>query len=167
MCSSQQFAFNTTPSIIRCPSRKHPSCILFKLMTYLRPFITVKHYHMQMAPNFTNLLFELMNSLKLQNDFNFFSDWSSDNLSINAKKFVHLSFNTNISSFYNVDDSMIMSNSSHQDLDIICILFTDLCWKNHYDHISSKAYKTLGLLTKGVHLANPSMLQLRELYACL
>ena len=85
-------------------------------------------------------------SLKFQDDLNSLSDWSHDYLSFNTNNFRHLSFNTELTTSYNIDNSLIMSSNTHCDLGII--LSTDLSWKDHYNHISSKAYRILGLLNR-------------------
>ena len=55
-------------------------------------------------------------------------NWSNHNLLLfNVLKFVQISLHSN-----------------HKDLGII--IFSDLSWNNHYNYISSRAYKPLGLL---------------------
>ena len=61
------------------------------------------------------LIFELLNSIKLQDDLNSLFDWSQDsNLSFNTKKFIHLSFNTKFPTSYNIDDSSIISSNTQR-----------------------------------------------------
>ena len=75
------------------------------------------------------------------------ANWSRDwNQFFNTSKFIHLSFNAKFPTSYFIDDTIIKTSSTHHDLGVI--LSTDLSWKNHYNHISAKAYRTLGLLRR-------------------
>ena len=66
------------------------------------------------------LISEFMDSIKLQDDLNSLSDdlSLSSNLFFNTKKFIQLLFKTKFTTSCHIDDSMIMSNSSHRDLGI-------------------------------------------------
>ena len=103
-------------------------------------FLSIHHSSaLSLADNtkLLKLIFELADSLKLQEDLTSLAHWS---LVFNTNKFRHLSFNNRLTTSYTytIDDSSIMSSNTHCDLGIV--LFMDLSWKDH------KAYKTPGLL---------------------
>jgi len=77
MCSSQWFVFNTTPSVIRHPSRKHSWPLLF--LVYINDLFSSIH-HSKALPYAViyKFIFELMDSCKLQDDLNSLSDWSRE-----------------------------------------------------------------------------------------
>ena len=83
----------------------------------------------------------------LQKDLNSLFNWSVNNLlSFNLAKFVFMSFHCKFNSTYNVNGHTIIESSSCKDLGIV---FTNsLTWQDHYEMISSKAYKSLGLLRR-------------------
>jgi len=88
---------------------------------------------------------------KLQRDLvtsNFMAIWSRYwNLFFNTNKFIHLSFNSKFpTSYFFVGNSTIQTSNSHRDLGII--ISTNSSWKDHYNHIIAKAYRTLGLLRR-------------------
>ena len=67
-------------------------------------------------------------------------------LSFNLAKFVFMSFHRKSNSTYNVNGHTIIESSSCKDLGIV---FTNsLTWQDHYEMISSKAYKSHGLLCR-------------------
>ena len=54
---------------------------------------------------------------------------------------IHLSFNNKIPTSYSVTTTTLPQLHSHHDLGLL--LSDDLSWRNHYDHIASKAYGLL------------------------
>jgi len=94
-----------------------------------------------------HLIIEPSDSAKLQRDLDSMANWSTYwNLSFNTNKFIHLSFNSKFPTSYFICGSKIQTSNSHRDLGII--ISTDLSWKDHYNHILAKAYRTLGLLRR-------------------
>ena len=92
-------------------------------------------------------IISLLDIQKLQKGLNSFFNWSINNhLSFNFSKFVLMSFHRKFNSQYIINDHIINESSSCKDLRII---FTNtLSWRKHYEMISSKVYKSLGLLRR-------------------
>ena len=80
-----------------------------------------------------------------QNDLISLSHWSVNNhLSFNISKFVFMHFHNKFNSEYTIHGNFIPHFSSCKDLGIN--LSDNLSWRLHYQTITSKAYKSLGLL---------------------
>jgi len=81
----------------------------------------------------------------LQQDLDQFHTWTIHNdLLCSINKCIQLSFNLKTPTLYSIDSTVLPQLRSHHDLGLM--LCDDLSWKNHYVHITSKAYKYLGLL---------------------
>jgi len=59
---------------------------------------------------------------------------------------IHLSFRTTLNITYYIDQDKIPKLDSHHDLRII--ISNNLSWRNHYTHISVKAYRTVELICR-------------------
>ena len=107
---------------------------------------------------------------QLQDDLDSMAIWSTSwKTCFNALKCVHVRFGgtSNISLppglSYSINGSTIPSSNSHKDLGVI---FTDtLSWSSHVLHVTSKAYKVLGLLKRALSSNGPDMK--RTLYLTL
>ena len=81
------------------------------------------------------------------------SEWCvAWNLSFNSTKCPALHFShspPSSSSTYYLNGDSISDMVCHHDLGVI--MSRDLSWSNHYDYISAKAYKTLGLIHRSFH----------------
>ena len=67
----------------------------------------------------------------------------TSHLSFNPSKSIHVSFNQTIFTSYNIRGNPINTTHSHKDSD-------NLNWNIHHDAILSKAYRTLGLVRRGI-----------------
>ena len=84
---------------------------------------------------------------RLQNYLNSLLDWSLRNhLSVNVSKFVFMSFHHKFNSEYNINGHILSQSISCKGLGVI--LTSTLSWRQHYDMITSKAYKSLGFLRR-------------------
>ena len=95
-----------------------------------------------------NTIRSLTDTYSLQYDLDNVSLWSLRwKLFFNENKFVHIRFhslNHNGSITYKINDRVIDCKLHHKDLGIF--FNNNLTWTDHYDHIITKAYNTLGLL---------------------
>jgi len=84
---------------------------------------------------------------QLQNDLNLLFTWTiNNNLFFNFSKFVFMSFHRKFNSVYTINGHTIPLSSSCKDLGII--FNNTLSWREHYEAIICKAYKSLGLLRR-------------------
>ena len=92
-------------------------------------------------------IISILDIQQLQEDLNSLFNWTINNhLSFNLSKFVFMSFHRKFNSQYIINDHIINESPSCKDLGII---FTNpLSWRKHYEMISSKVYKSLGLLRR-------------------
>ena len=84
---------------------------------------------------------------QLQCDLDSLLDWSLINhLAFNVSKFVFMTFHQKFNSELRINGNLLPHSISCKDLGVI---FTNtLSWCQHYDMITSKAYKSLGLLRR-------------------
>ena len=83
----------------------------------------------------------------LQEDINALITWSSaSHLKFNLNKSVHLAFKSKISTSYTMFDTSISHIDCHKDLGLV--LSEDLSWSKHYNFITARAYKVLGLIRR-------------------
>ena len=96
-------------------------------------------------------------TILLQHDLNLLSAWSHRwHLPFNATKCTILHFFSSNSPIltpnYYLNSTPIPSSDHHRDLGVI--FSTDLSWSNHYTHITTAAYKLLGLLRRSFSNSN-------------
>ena len=104
-------------------------------------------------------------SLKLQQDIDVLNKWCNTwNMHFNYEKFTLLSFFSRFNSTYTINDSPIVSKTSHKDLGVV--ITSDLKWNAHLEFILSKAYKVLHLLRRTFNTTN-SITTKKFLYLCL
>ena len=95
---------------------------------------------------------EMEDCSALQQDLHNLTLWSDSwNLPFNESKCILLRFSSrpidpSLKQTYYVNNCPVATKTHHKDLGII--MSTDLSWRNHYDYLLSKAYKTLGLLRR-------------------
>ena len=109
-----------------------------------------------------------ISSFLLQKDLNSISSWAIQwNMSFNEAKCVHLHFSSDTSSdlqySYFLNNSLISPANSHKDLGVT--LSSDLTWTKHYRHITSSAYRSLGLIRRS--FKTNSISAKRQLYLSL
>ena len=99
----------------------------------------------------------------LQKDLTSLTHWSDNNhLSFNISKFVLLCLHNKFNSEYTIHGNAITHSSSCKDLGIN--LSDNLSWRLHYQTITSKAYKSLGLLRR---IFNDTNCPLVRKYLCI
>ena len=114
------------------------------------------------------IICSLQDCLNLQTDLSRLSDWCSTwNLPLNEEKcsVIHFKPRSSPSSFnYHLNGKQISSIAAHKDLGLF--VSADLTWRSHYQLISSRAYKMLGLLRR-VFSSSVSVPAKRSLYISL
>ena len=93
----------------------------------------------------------------LQQDLNTLTNWSNNwKISFNESKRTLLRFcsspQTTYQSNYTINHQQLFPTDSHTNLGIV--MSADLSWQNHYDLISSGAYRTLSLLRHTFNTTN-------------
>ena len=84
---------------------------------------------------------------RFQEDLSSVSHWSNNNnLAFSVPKFIFLRYHNIFNSFYTINGNTIPCSDSCKDLGIY---FSDsLSWRLHYQDITSKVYKSFGLLCR-------------------
>jgi len=101
----------------------------------------------------------------LQNELNSIVSWSRKwNLSFNPNKSVVISYKPQLETSYNISTMQVATQAHHKDLGVI--FSQDMSWDNHYKHILSRAYRTLGLLRRTFSKQHLSEVK-RKLYLSL
>ena len=109
----------------------------------------------------------LQDCLNLQSDLSKLSDWCSVwNLLLNEDKCSAIHFKAKLpsTSYYHLNGKSISSKAVEKDLGLV--VSSDLSWRSHYQLISSRAYKMLGLLRR-VFSGSVSVSAKRSLYISL
>jgi len=89
----------------------------------------------------------VMDMQDFQKDLSSMSCWSVNNhLHFSIAKFVFMCYHCKFQSEHFIDETVIPCSSNCKDLGIM--FSDDLSWKLHYQNITSKAYKTLGLIRR-------------------
>ena len=93
-----------------------------------------------------------LDNICLQNDLDAIHAWSKEwKLKFNEHKNVLLSFNTRYNAQqpnFMINNKKIIAKESHRDLGVI--ISSHLSWKEHYNNLSKKSYRTLGLLRRTI-----------------
>ena len=89
----------------------------------------------------------LTDSSVLQENLNAIISWSQKwHLTFNPNKCVFVRFKPILQTSYDILCTQLVAQQCHKDLGIL--FSSDLMWEQHYKHILTKAYKTLGLLRR-------------------
>ena len=82
--------------------------------------------------------------LCLREDLNQLFSWGINNdLRVSIPKCNHLSFNSKFTTTYSIDGCPLPHPNLHRDLGLQ--LPSDISWSKHYESITAKAYKHLGM----------------------
>ena len=110
----------------------------------------------------------LQDCLNLQTDLSRLSDWCSTwNLPLNEEKCsaIHFKPRSSPSSFtYHLNGKQISSIAAHKDLGLF--VSADITWRSHYQLISSRAYKMLGILRSFLQLCVGASLTVFVHFSC-
>ena len=91
--------------------------------------------------------------LSLQSDLDQLSSWSSDwSLHFNEDKCAIVRYSTRQNPIvfnYHINGKQLVTKMIHKDLGVL--ISDNLVWKEHYDHLLKRAYKTLNLLRRIFH----------------
>jgi len=135
--------------VVRCTAGQHTGPVTFSVyINDLSSAISLSNvFIFAMTQSVLNLS-KLKQVCKIfQKDLLSLSSWSSTNhLSFSTPKLMFMCYHGKFISEYSIDGNIIPCSSSCKDLGIH---FSDvLCWWQHYQCITSKTYKTLGLLRR-------------------